>query len=343
MNVFYKTFLAGFAMFAAVATNATADMYHASLVQAHVGFWTWSKDVEKLKLLGVTADSCEIWGKQKDSEKGDYFYLTIDGEEYHVAKNVISANTEYTLEDPGFLSTLWQREIPSTAGTHAYMVKVKGKNSSENKFVIYERNTDYNPESWWITGGKTYINSVSVPVYHSDTDTWTTQIDWDYDGIRPGIVWQCCAYITYDEGESWEVINATNVQEKNGISKTLNITIPGDKTSVAFAIALEPYEEYQMVVPNGAWTDTWKIVYGLNKPIISPDQGGSGSGSGGDLIDGGGGATGIDEVSNTTTTLVDVYNLAGECVAHNISLKKAAATLKHDVYVVNNKKMVLGK
>ncbi len=347
MNVFYKTFAVAFAMFATFATNAVADeRYHATSVQCRVGI---STDTETLDFLGVTEDSCEIWGAQKNSTNYAYFWCDIDGKSYSVHETNIKTNTEYTLEETGFWTSMLLRSLPSSLN-QSYFVKIKSNNSGENKFVSYTFGDILdNMDSWHVAGGNVYITPLDTPVYDASTDTYSQDIYWGYEGIKGKLVFQAQVFVSYDGGETWEATRAcTSKGNEGGMSRTLTVNIPGDKKSVRYGLSLQPYDWCKLVAANGEWGSEPSKEFILNKNVspVSPTPGGGGSSS---VIGGGGGATGPDSTLtkvNTTTAkakLVDIYDVSGVCVARKISLDQAAATLKRGIYVVNKKKMVLGK
>ncbi len=347
MNVFYKTFAVAFAMLATFATNATADeRYHATSVQCRVGI---SETTEQLNFLGVTEDSCEIWGAQKFSTKYAYFWCDIDGKSYSVHETNIETNKEYTLEETGFWASMLLRSLPSSMD-QSYFVKVKSNKSGENKFVSYTFGDILdNMDSWHVAGGHVYITPIDTPVYDASTNTFSQQIKWTYDGIKPKLVWQADVYASYDGGETWVRAKCSTCKtDEGGMQTTLTVKTPGDKKSVRYGLSLQPYECYKLVAPNGEWGSEPSKEFTLTKSVspVSPTPGGGGSSS---VIGGGGSATGTDstltKVNNATAKakLVNIYDVSGVCVARKVTLDQAAATLKRGIYVVNKKKMVLGK
>ena len=120
MKAFYKTFALASAMLATFATNSMADRYHASKVECRVGI---SSDTEQLEFLGVTADSCEIWGKRKTSDNWAYFWCDIDGASFSIPQTSIKTNTEYSLEELSWNQKMWVRGLPSS-NNQSYTVKI---------------------------------------------------------------------------------------------------------------------------------------------------------------------------------------------------------------------------
>lgn len=350
MNVFYKTFAVAATMLTLVATHAVAQTrYYATSVQCRVGI---SKDVEKLYLLGVTADSCEIWGAQKQSQNYAYFWCDIDGKSFSVHETNIDTNTEYPLEDTGFWEKMLLRSLPSSLN-QSYFVKVKSDKSGENKFVSYTCG-DYleNMDEWHVVGGEAYINPIDTPVYHAETNTFTQDIAWDYKGISKRLLAQAYIYVSYDGGQTWEYGRAGAWPDDKELwnKRLLTVTIPGDKKSVRYGLSITPPAELRMAVANGEWGSVPSKEFELKK-VVSPVSPTPGTGGSSSLIGGGGGGTGVGDstitkVNNATTAkakLVDIYNVSGVCVARKISLAQAATILKRDVYIVNKKKIVLGK
>ena len=332
MNVFYKTLGIALAMLTTFATNSMAERYHATLVQCRVGFT--SEDTERLSYLGVTADSCEIWGAQKYSQNWAYFWCDIDGASFSIPQTSIKTNTEYTLEDISWNQKLYVRGLPSTLN-QSYIVKVKSNKSGENKFISYTWGDNLSKSSWFVTGGKVIITSVTEPVYHADSNTFTQDVSWDYSNIAKPLREFARVYVSYDGGDFVETNSDTWEYEGK---RTLTVTVPGDKKKVSYVVGVYSPSILQMVVKNGKWYSEPSEEYELKQPITTPDSGNSG----GSNLDGDGQGTGVNNVS-ANAKLIDVYNVQGVRVAHNITLDQAASTLKRGVYVVNNKKVVLGK
>ena len=101
-----------------------------------------------------------------------------------------------------------------------------------------------------------------------------------------------------------------------------------------------------MVVENWEFLSDESKTFELSKQIVSPDS--IGGGSGGDLkrdstATDGSGTDGINATVMTAHRLVNVYDLNGACVASGVTLDRAAATLRRGIYVVDGKKVTLGK
>ena len=328
-------------VFAAVAmfmgnTEAKADnVYHASDVRYEVGVNSESFNLHK---IGVTADSCEIWAAPKETDKYSYFYCYVDGTELSVPNTSIDDNVTHTLTELSWLEVPRLRQITSSSFNHTIFVKVKGKNSGESQLKVWDRDLENinkkvtDRKDWFLTGASVSIEPVGEPVYDAATDTYTQDMKWDAEGIPSCLWWGTEIYAQFDDSETWECVGTTYAFNP---SHTIKVTVPGDVKQVKFGAQAVPYSEYQMVVNLDEWASPATKVFTLNKTSEA---------KGADFFDEQttNGIDAIDTDTNANAT-VDIYNLAGMRVAQGTTLQEASSSLNHGVYVVNGKKVMLGK
>ena len=326
-------------MFTMGNAEAKADnVYHASQVRYEVGVYTENHDLVK---IGVTADSCEIWAAPKETDKYSYFYCYIDGTQLSVPNTSIDDNETHTLSELSWYEVPLLRKITSDSGNHTIFVKVKSNKSGESKLKVWDRDLENiktkvtDRKDWFLTGASVSIEPVGEPVYDASTNTYTQDIKWDAEGIPSRLWWGTEIYALIDDSNTWECVGSTYARQNP--SHTIKVTIPGDAKQVKFGAQAVPFTEYQMVVDLNQWASPETKVFTLNQTNVTKSMSAS------DVF--GGQTTGINAINTGTDTnaTVDIYNLAGMRVAQGTTLQEASSSLNHGVYVVNGKKMMLGK
>ncbi len=342
MKLFYKKITVAIAVLALVATNAVADRYHAQSVQCRTGI---SESVTKLELLGVNADSAEIWGSQKYNDDYAYFWCDIDGKSFSVPETNIDGDMEHTLVEIGFWEKMLLRRIPS-GYSQTLFVKVRGNQSGDNSFMSYGTPDSIDNSSWLIQGCKVLVNPIGTPTYNAIDDVFTQEIKWSYEKIPNSLIAIVSIQRSYDDGETWWTLRYFNKSEQELHRRAATVTLPGDKEKVRYRIVVTPPEGLNMVVENWEFLSDESKTFELSKQIVSPDS--IGGGSGGDLkrdstATDGSGTDGINATVMKAHRLVNVYDLNGACVSSGVTLDRAAATLRRGIYVVDGKKVTLGK
>lgn len=330
------------AALALLATNAAAQRYHAQSVQCRTGI---EESVTTLELLGINEDSVEIWGAQKYNNKYAYFWCDIDGKSFSVPETNIDGNVEHTLVEIGFWEKMLLRKIPS-GYSQTLFVKVRGNQSGDNSFMSYGTPDSIDNSSWFIKGCKVLVNPVSTPCYNAIDDVFTQEIKWSYENIPSSLVAIVSIDRSYDDGNTWWSLAVLNASDNEFHRRTATVTLPGDKEKVRYRITVTPPEGLNMVVENWEFMSDMSESFELSKKPVSPDS--IGGGSGGDLkrdsiATDGSGTSGIDATAVTARRLVNIYNLQGVCVASGITLDQASATLRRGIYLVDDKKVMLGK
>ena len=321
-------------------TEAKADnVYHASEVRYEVGVSSESFNLVK---LGVTADSCEIWAAPKETDKYSYFYCYVDGTKLSVPNTSIDDNETHTLTELSWLEVPRLRQITSSSFNHTIFVKVKGKNSGESQLKVWDRDLENintkvtDRKDWFLTGASVVIEKVGEPVYDASTDTYTMDIKWNAEGITTRTWMSTEIYAQINDSDEWEYVGST-YYAGHGVNYTIKATLPGNARYVRFAAQAVPNSEYQMVIDLNQWASPATKLHLLYK---------SSEAKGADFFDEQT-TNGIDAIDTDTDTdanaTVDIYNLAGMRVAQGTTLQEASSSLNRGVYVVNGKKVMLGK
>ena len=334
-NKIFSTVAAIAAMFTMGATQAQADdMYHASDVRYEVGVYTESNQLYK---IGETADNCEIWAAPKTTDKYSYFYCYVDGVQLSVPNTSIDDNETHTLTELSWYQVPRLRQITSDSNNHTIFVKVKSNKSGDNKLMVWDRDLEKkisDRSDWYLTGENVTIQPQGEPVYDASTDTYTQEIKWDTENISSRLWWGTEIYALIDDSEKWECVGTTYAFNP---SHTITVTLPGNAKRVTYGGQAVPYGEYAFVVNLDNWASAPSREYSLDK------QAGA---AGRTLLDEDGSETsGINGIDGNTdaSQLVDIYTTNGVQVAQNAKLSEASSTLSRGIYVVNGKKMVLGR
>ena len=331
LNKIFATAAATVAMFTMNATQAFADMYHAKKVECSVGV---SSETIGLKYIGISHDGSEVWAAENNTGNTAYLNCNIDGTDFSVLSTNISVNTEETLEEISWYHRPLLRKLPSS-DKQTLFVKVRGNSGSDNmliawdqKEVLEETNFD-----WWIKSRVT-IERIGDPVYHEEVDSFTQRVKWDMTGINDELFKEVYLYCSIDGGEWWVYrghYTAENLQ------KEVDIVFPGRSETAMFMVEVYPKDCYAGIVNNlGYWCP-------VTKPItLSRDSNAKQKSFSGEEEST---TSGIDNVNKAEqgNALVDIYTISGERVAQDVTLKDAATTLNHGVYVVNGKKVMLGR
>ncbi len=332
LNKIFATAVATVAMFTVNATQAIADMYHAKKVVCTVGT-SDETNIEMVK-LGVTADSCEVWGGMKYTDNFAYFRCNIDGTDYTVSATEIDANKVHNLSELTWYRRPLLRRLPELK-RQILLVKVAGKNSDNNKFMTkdFTSHTLEGIEAFHLANGKVDLHEPGTPVYNAETDTYSQEVSWTMTGVYENLF--SCAYVwaSYDDGP-WDIIGeVSSYSEENSVT----VTVPGNVKSVRYLVYAHILWEYLDVLKNSKWASQVSEAYELTKPSDAKQN---------SFFDEENGTTsGINNVNNAeqTNAPVDIYTISGTCVAQGVFLKDASASLNHGIYLVNGKKMVLGK
>lgn len=332
LNKIFATAAATVAMFTLNATHAIADMYHAKKVECSIGI---SSETVGLKYIGISYDGSEVWATENNTGNTAYLNCNIDGTEFSVLSTDIDRNKEETLEELCWYHRPLARKLPSD-DKQTLFVKVRGNSGSDNKFVAWDQKEvmDETNFSWWIRS-KVTIERIGDPVYHEEVDSFTQRVKWDMTGINDELFKEVYLYCSIDGGESWVYrghYTAENLQ------KEVDIVFPGRSETAMFAIEVYPKDCYAGLVSNlGYWCPTPTQEITVSRPSNAKQKSFSGEEEST--------TSGIDNVNKAeqANAPVDIYTVSGERVAQGVSLKEAATTLSHGVYVVNGKKVMLGK
>ncbi len=330
-NKIFATAAALAAMFTMNATEAMADMYHAKKVECRMGI---SEDKVELTKLGVTKDSCEIWGEMNTTDNYAYFWCNIDGNDFSVPATSIEGNQAHTLVDLSWYQYPLARCIESGVNQTLF-VKVKSNKSGDNKFVSWNREDEIpNQEEWYIDASVT-MEPVGNPVYNAESDTYTQNINWEKHNISNWVFCQAVIYASFDECQTWKPVGLTSFEE--GIQKTITVTLPGNSKNVYYGLEVKPHPAYAMIAPDGVWTTPPSKCFELNKQsnarvkAMSDDDESATAG-----------IQGIENADNANAQ-ADVYTVSGVRVAQGTTISQASESLPRGIYVVNGKKMLLGK
>ncbi len=337
MNVFYKTFVVAAAMFALLATDAMAYRYHAKSVQVRTGI---SESVTELYWLGLNEDSVEVWGALKQNDDYAYFWCDIDGKSFSVPETNIEGNVDHTLVEIGFWEKMLLRKIPS-GYSQTLFVQVKSDQSGDNVFISFN-NAEYASVKWLVRG-KPNVKPVGTPCYDALNDVFTQEIKWDYGNLGTALAEDIILEASYDNGETWNRL----AWLQRGIdaghrAKSYTAAMPSDKENVRYRVSIKPMRGLDMCAGGGMFTSEPSDLYVFSKTPVSPDSIPGGTGSS-DLKKDTTVVQGIGAAEVSAQRTVNVYDLKGACVASGVTLEKASATLRRGIYVVNNKKVVLGK
>lgn len=322
---------------ALLATNAAAQRYHAQSVQCRTGI---QESVTKLELLGVNEDSVEIWGAKKYNDDYAYFWCDIDGKSFSVPETNIDGDMEHTLVEIGFWEKMLLRKIPS-GYSQTLFVKVRGNQSGDNSFMSYGSPDSIDNSSWFIKGCEILVNPVSTPCYNAIDDVFTHEIKWSYKNIPNSLIAIVSIERSFDDGKTWWSLAMFDRTDDEFFRRTATVTLPGDKEKVCYRMTVTPPDGLDMVVENWAFVSDMSESFELSKKPVSPDS--IGGGSGGDLKRDTIATDGIDATAVTARRLVNIYNLQGVCVASRVTLDQASATLRRGIYLVDDKKVMLGK
>ncbi len=332
LNKIFATAVATVAMFTVNATQAIADMYHAKKVECTLGV---SSETVGLKYIGVSLDGSEVWAGENTTGNTAYLGCNIDGSDYTVVATNIDGNKEQNLEELSWYYRPLLRKLPSE-DKQTLFVKVKGKESTENKFVAWDQKEIIGETNffWWIESS-VKIERIGEPVYHADVDSFTQRVKWEMTGINDELFKEAYIYCSIDGGEWWVYrghYTAENMQ------KEVDVVFPGRSETVMFLIEVYPKDCYAGLVNNlGCWCPDPTPEITLTKPSNAKQKTMANEDSDA--------TTGIESPFSESkpNTTVDIYSISGERVAQGVSLKEAANSLSRDIYVVNGKKMMLGK
>ena len=339
----FATVFAAVAMFTTNATQAIADNYHASDVHINVG--TGSGKNFSLKLLGTAADGSEIWMGRNTTGNYAYMWTYIDGAAFSANVSSFDLNETYDLKPE---DDVWRINTRMTTGTMFHVVKVNNNTGYGNKYMMINEQKPDNSgwEDFAVTGLKMDVTLDGDPVYDAENDTYTQHINWDMEdnllvkfpyGMEQSICHTIKVYAYFDDCED-SVLVATKGNGLGCIYTNAYITFPASHSKVRFAIKAITSKCYSVLTPNGcgAWTsEPTETVY-LDK--ASEAKGAN------DFFDEQttNGINAIDTDTDANAT-VDIYNLAGMRVAQGTTLQEASSSLNRGVYVVNGKKVMLGK
>ena len=340
----FATVFAAVAMFTTNATQAIADNYHASDVHINVG--TGSGTDFSLNLLGTAADGSEIWIGQNHTGNYAYMWTYIDGAAFSSNVSSFDVNETYDLKPEDDVWRINSRLIDKYVALH--VVKVKSNTGYGNKYMMINGQKPDNSgwEDFAVTGLKMDVTLDGDPVYDAENDTYTQHINWDMEDnllldmgndTEQSICNTIKVYAYFDDSEDSVLV----AQRENGWCCTYtdaDVTFPASHSKVRFAIKAITLKCYSVLTPNGcgAWTsEPTETVY-LDK--ASEAKGAN------DFFDEQttNGINAIDTDTDANAT-VDIYNLAGMRVAQGTTLQEASSSLNRGVYVVNGKKVMLGK
>ncbi len=332
LNKIFATAAATVAMFTMNATQAIADMYHAQKVECTMG--TSDETTIGMVKLGVTADSCEVWGCIKNTDKYAYFRCNIDGTDYTVSATNIDANKVHDLGEMAWYKKPLLRRLP-TEEMQTLFVKVAGKSSDNNKFMAWNYKADWleGVDALQIVNGKVDMQVMGTPVYNAETDTYSQEIRWTMKDVYKDSYDDTYVCASFDGGP-WKMVNSVNTySEENSVT----VTIPGNVKNVRYVVQAYIKIHYVAIFDDYYWSSQESETYELTKSSDAKQKSFMGEEEST--------TSGIDNVNNAEqgNAPVDIYTISGERVAQNASLKDAATTLNRGIYVVNGKKVMMGK
>lgn len=331
----FATVAAVVTMFTAGVTDAMAQ-YHANKVTCTAGCSEKSFELHK---LGTSADGCEIWGGFNDTGNKAYFRCNIDGTDFVVPTTDISVNTTHDLVEKTWANSMLVRNATSDS-QHMHLVKVKVHDGDGNKYrtvtSAWLANTDY--DTWTLTDVKVDITAKTQPVYDAESGTYKQDFEWNVTTAATKYLnklWNMVAIYAYFDGDYTHPQCVGGTNRFFGLEKTITADIPAGHTSAEFFAVVSG----DIVLLHGkyGWVSDFTPAFTFPE-AQQAKQAMSDFDLDDDTTNGIGGIS-----SETADSPVNIYNLSGVCVASQTSVKEAAESLKHGVYIVNGKKMVLGK